>query len=308
MQLDYCIYRDEFEQLAIEVHALRGELRRAIENDELLLHYQPKVDLESGVVNGVEALVRWQHPERGLIYPDEFIPLAEQTGLIQALSIVVLKMALRQSVAWHRDNLDLSVAVNISACNLMEEQFPQRIAELLKEYEAPPEWLELEITETGVMTNPVLAVQTVRALSAMGVRLAIDDFGTGYSSMAYLKKLLAAKIKIDKSFIADMSRDDNDAVIVRSAIELGHNLGLRVVAEGVEDSDTLALLKTLGCDSVQGYYLSRPVPAVELEAWMNTSSWKPARLRETSTEASPTSRDTDTEAVCETSVCADDRD
>lgn len=277
-QVGYCLYRSEFDHLDQELHALRGELRTAIDGGELKLHYQPKVDFATSVVTGVEALVRWQHPQRGMLYPDRFIAMAEQTGLIQPLGIVVLRLALRQCMLWRQAGLELSVAVNISSQNLMDESFPKQLAVLLKESGVESRWLELEITETGIMANPLLAVQTVHALSAMGVSIAIDDFGTGYSSMAYLKKLLADQLKIDKSFITDMTRDDNDAVIVRSTIELGHNLGMRVIAEGVEDATTWKLLKELGCDTGQGYYLSRPVPAAELEAWFEISQWRPVRI------------------------------
>ena len=280
-QVGYCLYRSEFDNLDQELHALRDELRKAIDGRELQLHYQPKVDFATSVVTGVEALVRWQHPQRGLLYPDSFIPMAEKTGLIQPLGITVLRLALRQCVLWQQAGLDLCVAVNISSQNLMDESFPQQLAALLEESGAESRWLELEITETGIMTNPLLAVQTVHALGAMGVSIAIDDFGTGYSSMAYLKRLLAAQLKIDKSFITDMTNDDNDAVIVRSTIELGHNLGMHVIAEGVEDATTWSLLKELGCDAGQGFYLSRPVPAAELEIWFEQSRWRPARHSDT---------------------------
>ncbi|MBU1191540.1 MAG: EAL domain-containing protein [Gammaproteobacteria bacterium] len=275
--VSYCLYRSELEQVGKDVHTLRGELRSAIENGQMLLHFQPKVDFGSGVVNGVEALARWRHPQRGLLYPDNFIPLAEQSGLIQPLGIMVMQQALQQCVLWRKAGLELVMAVNISALDLMDEYFPQHVERLLEEAGAKPDWLELEITETAVMTNPVLAVQAVRTLNAMGVRLAIDDFGIGYSSMAYLKKLLAAKLKIDQSFVVDMVKNDDDAVIVRSAIELGHNLGLSVIAEGVEDHATWMLLKELGCDSAQGYYIAQPMLAAELEVWLEQSTWRPAR-------------------------------
>jgi diguanylate cyclase (GGDEF)-like protein len=269
----FCLYRAELEQLSQERHALQGELRRAIEEQELVLHYQPKVDFETNRLNGVEALVRWQHPKHGLMFPDQFIPMAEKTGLIKHLTTTVMRMALRQCVEWRRNGVILNMAVNIASQNLMEDDFPKRVGEILSETQAHPSWLELEITETGVMTNPVLAAETIRQLSTMGIQISIDDFGTGYSSMAYIAKLFVAKIKIDKSFVMDMTKNSTDAVIVRAAIDLGHNLGLKVVAEGVEDQATWEQLKALGCDVAQGYHLTRPVAADQLIEWIRKSPW-----------------------------------
>lgn len=282
----YCVYRKELDQFGHDRHALQGELRQAIESGQLVLHYQPKVDLSFGITTGVEALVRWQHPRQGLLYPDKFVALAERSGLIGPMTVAVLRAALAQCRAWRDAGLHLTVAVNTSAQNLMDEEFPDLVAKLLAESGAEPQWLELEITETAVMTNPRLAVQTVRALSAMGVSMSIDDFGTGYSSMAYLKKLLVAKIKIDRSFVKEVTVNENDAVIVRSTIELGHNLGLLVIAEGVEDESTWNLLKDLGCDAAQGYFMSKPLAAHALEVWMDNTPWPPLRHA----EAAPGSR------------------
>ena len=269
----YKVYSKELGQGADDRVALQGELRRAIANNELVLHYQPKIDFGSDRVCGVEALVRWQHPIHGLLPPDKFIPLAEQTGLIKSMTQHILRIALRQCEEWQRAGLDLSVAVNISAINIQDAEFPDQVAKLLKESTVPPSRLELEITETAVMAEPVRAVSCIKRLSALGLQISIDDFGTGYSSMAYLKDLLVAKIKIDRSFVKDMAVNHNDAVIVRSTIELGHNLGLKVIAEGVETEGAWDRLKALGCDDAQGYYMSRPLPSDKFAEWLQQSPW-----------------------------------
>jgi len=248
--------------------ALLGELRRAIESDQLVLHYQPKVDAHSGRVLGVEALVRWQHPEHGLIPPGEFIPLAERTGLIGPLTHYVLDAALRQCQQWRQAGHELAVAVNISARRLLDVEFPDEVASLLARWEVPARLLVVEITESTIMADPDRALEILGRLDAMGVQLSIDDFGTGYSSMAYLKSLPVHELKVDRSFVTQMNSDSRDAVIVRSTIDLGRNLGLRVVAEGVEDQTTLQELDVLGCDAIQGYYVSRPVPPDDLIRWL----------------------------------------
>ena len=269
----YKVYSKELGQGADDRVALQGELRRAIANNELVLHYQPKIDFGSDRVCGVEALVRWQHPIHGLLPPDKFIPLAEQTGLIKSMTQHILKIALRQCEEWRRAGLDLSVAVNISAINIQDAEFPDQVAKLLKESTVPSSRIELEITETAVMAEPVRAVDCIKRLSALGLQISIDDFGTGYSSMAYLRDLLVAKIKIDKSFVKDMAVNHSDAVIVRSTIELGHNLGLKVIAEGVETEGAWDRLKALGCDDAQGYYMSHPLPSDKFAEWLQQSPW-----------------------------------
>ena len=269
----FAFYNSDQDQYSLNRLTLMGELRHAIEHEELLLHFQPKVGFKTGRISGVEALVRWRHPQSGLRSPDEFIPLAEQTGLIKPLTSWVRNEALRQCDAWHQTGLDLTVAVNISASNLQDPEFPDRVAKLLKAYRVTPAWLELEITESAIMVQPARAIETITRLSAMGILISIDDYGTGYSSLAYLKKLPVSSIKIDKSFVMNMLVNENDAVIVRSTIELGHNLGLKVVAEGVENQATWDQLKVLGCDFAQGYHLSRPIPASELLQWLNESPW-----------------------------------
>jgi len=272
-QSGYRVYSDDLGHGADDRMALQGELRQAIAGNELVLHYQPKIDFSAAQVSGVEALVRWQHPVHGLMAPDKFISLAEQTGLIKPLTKWVLKTALRQYEEWYRTGLILSMSINVSAISIQDPEFPDQMASMLEDFDVPISQIELEITETAVMSEPVRAVECIRKLSALGFQVAIDDFGTGYSSMAYLKELLVAKIKIDKSFVKDMATNHSDAVIVRSTVELGHNLGLKVVAEGVEDQAAWDKLKGLGCDSAQGYYMSRPLPSVEFLGWLEKSPW-----------------------------------
>ena len=266
-------YRPEMGEGKSEAVALKGELRRALQENELVLHFQPKIDINSNSVSGVEALVRWQHPRLGLLYPDKFIALAEHSGLIKLLTQEVLRLALRQIDAWREQGYGLAVSVNISAVNLQDAEFPDLIASMVAQYHTPPRLLELEVTETAIMTEPLRAIENIRILSELGVVVSIDDFGTGYSSMAYLQKLLVAKIKIDKSFVMEMGAGENDEVIVRSTIDLAHNLGLKAVAEGVETQAVWDKLRDLGCDSAQGYFMSKPLPAEKLIEWMKTSSW-----------------------------------
>ncbi len=264
----YALYTPDQDHSSSQRLSLIGALRRAISEDELILHYQPKVDCQSGAVAGVEALVRWQHPQYGLIQPDAFIPLAEQTGLIRPLTRWVLNSAIRQARAWQDEGLSLSVAVNLSAHDLQDANLPRWLGDLLDKAGLSGEWLKLELTESALMSDPAQAMQVLTALCDLGARIAIDDFGTGYSSLGYLKHLPAHEIKIDRSFVADMAEQKRDRAIVRSTIELGHNLGLEAVAEGVEDQQTLDLLGGLGCDLAQGFYLSRPLPAKAVANWV----------------------------------------
>jgi len=245
--------------------ALAGELRRAIENDELVLHFQPKAELESGCIVGVEALVRWQHPERGFIPPNEFVPIAERTGLIKQLSRYVVATALRQCSAWRAVGLDVHVAVNLTIPDLLDLELPDLIATLLAETGVRPDQLELEITESTILADPFRVRQVLTRLNDMGLRVAIDDFGTGYSSLAYLRRLPVQTIKIDRSFVMDMCENESDATIVRSTIDLGRNLGLEVVAEGVETQEAWDALRAQGCTLAQGYLISRPLPAEDLK-------------------------------------------
>ncbi|HEX2293310.1 MAG TPA: EAL domain-containing protein [Gaiellaceae bacterium] len=264
----YEVYTRERDDYSPDRLTLLTELRRGIDRGELVLHYQPKADLRTGEITGVEALVRWRHPERGLIGPDEFIPAAQKTGVIGPLTLFVLDEALRQCRAWLLQGLQLPVAVNLSTRNLLDLHLPETVGELLARWEVPPSLLELEITESTILADPVRAMQILSRLGEMGIRLSIDDFGTGYSSLAYLKRLPVDELKIDRSFVQGMQENDNDAVIVRSTIDLGRNLGLRVVAEGVESSLAWNGLAQLGCDTAQGHYLSRPAPAEELTEWL----------------------------------------
>jgi diguanylate cyclase (GGDEF)-like protein/PAS domain S-box-containing protein len=274
----YVVYAPDQDQSSSQRLTLVGALRRAIADDELTLYYQPKVDCRSGAVAGVEALVRWQHPLQGLILPDRFIPLAEQTGLIRPLTRWVLNAAVRQTREWHDAGLMLSVAVNLSAHDLQDPELPKRVAELLAQWAVDAEWLKLELTESALMADPTQSLQVLTELCNLGVRIAIDDFGTGYSSLGYLKHLPAHEIKIDRSFVADMAGEARDHAIVRSTIDLGHNLGLSAVAEGVEDQRTLELLSGLGCDLAQGYFLSRPLPASSVAEWCRNRAGAPDRL------------------------------
>jgi diguanylate cyclase (GGDEF)-like protein len=249
--------------------ALLGDLRRALSReDELFLHYQPKIASGTGRVCGVEALLRWAHPERGLVPPDQFIPVVETTGLVDGLTTHVLHLALRQQRDWLDRGFDLPVAVNISARSLLDAAFPEAVVALLAEHRVPAGQLVLELTESTVMSDPVAAVAILQRLQDAGVQVALDDFGTGYSSMAYLKKLPVAELKIDRSFVTHLPDDGENLVLVQSAIDLGHNLGLTVVAEGVEDEATLEQLRAMGCDLAQGFHISRPVPARDLERWL----------------------------------------
>lgn len=265
------VYAEEHDHYSQRRLALMSELRYAIEHGELTLHFQPKVEISTRCVVGVEALVRWRHPHRGMIAPDEFIPLAEQTGLMKPLTLWVLNCAREHAARWRQAGRQLTIAVNLSARILHDSALPSLVGSLLPT--GLPSWLELEITESTIMDDPVRALEILKRLHAMGVPLAIDDFGTGYSSLGYLKRLPVTSIKIDKSFVKNMVGDDSDAVIVRSTIDLAHNLGLSVVAEGVETSEVWNRLADLGCDVIQGYYVCRPIPYEELERWFLESGW-----------------------------------
>jgi diguanylate cyclase (GGDEF)-like protein len=263
------LYIEERDRYSPERLELLSELRGAIQRGELILHYQPKADLRSGRVVGMEALVRWDHPERGLLSSDEFIPLAEPTGLIGPLTRHVVEEALRECRAWRDGGIDLKVAVNLSARNLEDARLPDLVAGSLDRWGLEPDALELEITESAILQEPVRVLEVVTRLAGMGVRLMIDDFGTGYSSLAYLRRLPVSALKIDKSFVMGMLREENDAVIVRSTIDLGRNLGLEVVAEGVESAELWDRLAALGCDVAQGFHLSPPMAAREVPGWLD---------------------------------------
>jgi diguanylate cyclase (GGDEF)-like protein len=248
---------------------LIGELRDAVAQDRLTLHYQPKLDLGRGRINGVEALVRWPHPERGMVPPDEFIPLAEQTGVIAPLTDLVVSRALRQAAAWRANGLDLTMAVNVSATCLLEPGWTEGVLEAIGAHRVRPDRVVLEITEDVLMTDPERSLSALARLSGAGVRISLDDFGTGYSSLVYIKKLPVDELKIDRSFVIGMGHGDRaDAAIVQTAIDLGRRLGIGVVAEGVEDGATLRRLADYGVDVAQGYHVARPMPAAGIESWL----------------------------------------
>jgi len=274
------VYDSAHDQHTIRRLALMHDLRTAIREEGLRLYYQPKVELPSGQVCGVEALLRWSHPVHGFIPPIEFIPLAEQTGTIVALTEWVLVTALARTREWQDAGRSLPVAINLSARSLQDQRFPDLVARNLERYQCAPTNLTLEITESSLMADPVRAHEVLTRLHDLGVRTAIDDFGTGYSSLAYLKQLPVDEVKIDKSFVLGMGAgDEKDAAIVRSIVALAHALGKIVVAEGVEDAATYTLLGQLGCDALQGYYLSRPLPPSELEQWLSDYRMRQAALR-----------------------------
>ena len=262
-------YDQRFEAAPQGQLSLLGELRRAVEQDELLLHYQPKVSLADGRVHRAEALVRWLHPERGMVPPGDFIPFAEQTGYIRQISRWVIGEGIRQAAQWHRQGLDIAVSINVAARDLMSSDLLAYVSDMLDRHGVPASQVCLEITESGVMEDPARALDTLARLHTKGLRLSIDDFGTGYSSLAYLKKLPVKELKIDRSFVMHLVDDADDAAIVRSTIELGHNMGLEVVAEGVEGQAEVDLLAQLGCDEAQGYFFSRPLPAAAFEEWLH---------------------------------------
>jgi diguanylate cyclase (GGDEF)-like protein len=264
----HAFYSPDQQQYSPARLGLVAQISRAMENHELVLHYQPKARLDTGTVEGVEALVRWQHPQRGLLPPDEFIPVTEHTSMIRPLTVYLLETALAQTREWKRDGLELSVAVNLSAQILLDLELPNEIARMLRRVSAPPERLELEITESAIMYDPHRAQIVLGRLHDMGLRIAIDDFGTGYSSLDRLKTLPVSTIKIDKSFVMGMEDDPDDAAIVKSTVALGRNLGLQVVAEGVETPTAYAQLREMGADYAQGYYLSKALPNDEFLRWL----------------------------------------
>ncbi len=263
----FAVYSPALDQHNPRRLALIGELRQAIEGNQLFLHYQPIVEFRSNLIIGIEALVRWQHPEHGFIPPDQFIGPAEQTGLIGPLTKFVLQEAATQCRMWREAGLSLRMSVNLSARNLQDHQFPDQVAEIINTCGIQPACLEFEITESAIMMNQASAIEILTRFKTMGIELAIDDFGTGYTSLGQLKKLPVQTIKIDKSFVLGMLAHDNDHAIVRSIIDLGHDLGLKVVAEGVENQAIWEQLAILGCDIAQGYHIGRPMLPGDLMKW-----------------------------------------
>jgi len=266
------VYDIEKDQHSIGQLSLLSELRLALDSDGLDLHYQPKISLTDNAIVGVEALLRWNHPTWGYIRPDKIIPLAEQTGLIKPLTQWVLNKALRQCHSWQQRGLDLKISINLSVWDLHDSMLDVKIHDALNRWQIPSSWLQVEITESAMMADPGRAREVLKRLDEMDVEISVDDYGTGFSSLAYLKQLPVDVLKIDKSFVMDMNIDENDAIIVRSTIDLAHNLGLKVIAEGVEDKDTYDLLAILGCDYIQGYFAKEPVSAGMLETWLKETA------------------------------------
>lgn len=266
--VEIAVYEPGQDEQHLRQLAIINELTPAIENDQFVLHYQPKIELKTREVTAVEALIRWNHPDQGAIRPDEFIPLAERSGHIRAITSFALETAIRQCRDWRERGINVVVAVNLSALDLSDDQLPGSVERCLQRYEVPASSLTLEVTETAVMENPAQAVSVLGQFRDCGIRLAIDDFGTGHSSLAQLKRIPVHELKIDKSFVVNLKGDSEDAVIVRSTIDLGHNMGLQIVAEGVEDAESCQLLQDYGCDTAQGYFFSRPLPPASFEKWV----------------------------------------
>ena len=269
----YAFYDPKLDRHSPSRFTLLGELRQALEKRQFVVYYQPKISLATSEVTGVEALVRWQHPRDGLVLPDVFIPLMEQTGLLRALTPWVLAAAMQQCRALQDLDIPVTVSINLSVRDLQDPQLVDTVAEQLAAHQVNPQRLEIEVTESALMSERERAQETLVRLSEMGLKVAIDDFGTGYSSLAYLKSLPVDVIKIDRSFVTAMARNENDAAIVHASIDLAHHLDLEVVAEGVETEEVLRRLQALGCDGGQGLYISRPLSAEDLLIWLQQSSW-----------------------------------
>jgi len=265
--------RDEQESRVPDQLSLVVEMRSAIERNEFELYYQPKRHLRSGLITRVEVLIRWNHPTRGLLLPVSFVPIAERTGLIKPMTDWILDKALQQCREWQDAGAPIHVAVNVSAKSLLEETLPSKVQSVLDKWNVDPRFLKIEITESSIMADPAHALAIMSMLQSMGVRLSVDDFGTGYSSLTHLRELPIDEIKIDKSFVMGMLTSDADAAIVRTVIDLAHNLGKQVCAEGVEDLETMRCLEEMGCDLAQGYFISRPVPAAALMTWLTDNFW-----------------------------------
>lgn len=267
-KMGYAIYNPQYDDFSVGKLALISDLRKAIDQDQLFLEYQPVIDIKSGAVISAEALLRCDHPERGKVYPDEIIPIAEQTGLINPITYWLIDTSAKYCNKLKENGINIKIAINLSVYNLQENYFIENIMGIFKENNISPTSFIMEITESVMMTNPKKSIDILHQLDELGIEIAVDDFGTGYSSLAYLKKLPLSKLKIDKSFIMDMLEDDNDAMIVRSTIDLAHNLGMQVIAEGIEEKEMLDLLDILGCELGQGYYISRPKGEHDFQQWV----------------------------------------
>jgi predicted signal transduction protein with EAL and GGDEF domain len=266
----YAVYDEKQDEYSPGRHAIAGDLRDALEQNGLHLHYQPQVTCLSGRTARVEALARWLHPKRGMVPPADFIPLAERIGLIGPLTDWVLQQSLEQCLQWHTAGREVGVGVNLSAQSLSDPRLPETIERVVRAVGADFHWLELEITESAIMADVERSMRVLHGLHDLGIRISVDDFGTGYSSLTYLRRLPVDTVKIDRSFVVEMAVNPEDAIIVRSVIDLAHNLGLSVVAEGVEDSAAYAMLVSMGCEVVQGYYLSRPLRSDDIAEWLVT--------------------------------------
>jgi len=264
---------------------LVAELRQALANNSLALHYQPLVNMTDRAVVGFEALLRWAHPTLGNISPAEFIPLAERASVLPDLSHWVLRTAIAQLGQWQRSGIDAEIAVNLSAADFADGELPARVLALLREHSAPATRLLLEVTESTIMLEPQLAAQVMQQLRTAGVRFAIDDFGTGHSSLAQLNALPVDELKIDRAFVMNIERSNSNVAIVRTTIELGHSLGLKVVAEGIETPEVWATLLRLGCDMAQGYFISRPMPADAIPGWVRGQGQQLARTLSSAEQA-----------------------
>ena len=267
------IYHGGLERDTLDQMTLASELRQGIEKDQLVVYYQPKIDLRTDRLCGAECLIRWNHPQRGLIPPNDFISIAERTGLIGALTYWMADESLHQLKVWRQSGILDELSINFSARNLHEERMPERLVDLMESLQLDTTCLQIELTESAIMEDPVRAEIVFNQLHAQGILLSIDDFGTGYSSLVHLKRLPVSEIKIDRSFVRDMVHNKNDAAIVHATINLGHSLGLTVVAEGVEDEEVFEKLRQQGCDIIQGYYISPPLPAEKFEQWYRASRW-----------------------------------
>ena len=264
----YVVYSPAYDEHSPRRLTLMSELRQAIEREHLYVYYQPKVVIQSGKIYGVEALVRWIHPRHGEISPEEFIPIAERTRIIKHLTLWMLKQSFKHCAQWRQQGFDLIVSVNLSTKDLHDPELPDIISGIAASAGIKPDWIMLEITESSIMNDPERAMVIIQRLHSMGYKLSIDDFGTGYSSLAYLKKMPLTELKIDKSFVCDLLQSENDAVIVNATINLAHNLGLQVTAEGVESREILDKLGYFGCDIAQGYYLSKPKAFEDFNQWL----------------------------------------
>ena len=272
-QIGYAFHKEDLETRTPDDMALVVDMRHALEHNEFELHYQPKLHLRSGLITRVEVLLRWNHPQRGQLSPALFIPIAERTGLIRPITDWILDRALQQCNEWQKEGAPVHLAINVSAKSMLEQTLPAKVNAALEKWQIDPRFLKLEITESCIMADPAHALAIMSMLQSMGVRLSVDDFGTGYSSLTHLRQLPIDEIKIDQSFVTGMVDNDADAAIVHTVVDLGHNLGKQVCAEGVEHEDTAKLLRQMNCDLAQGFWISKPLSAPDLMTWLAETCW-----------------------------------